>query len=183
MNVSYRGSGGKRAIRYMCRGELNHPEFHVSFGGAKAEQLVVQKLLEAVSGNAVEATLQAAEQERSKQGEHRRALEMTLEQVRYQARLAERRYEAVDPEQRLVAGELEARWNAALASVREAEAGCREFDQQMAASAIPNQESLMSLAQDLPAVWEAARDMRLKQRILHLALREILADVDRGTNK
>jgi hypothetical protein len=57
----------------------------------------VQQLLEAVSGNAIEAALQAAEHERNKQGVHRRSLELGLEQARYQARLAERRYEKVDP--------------------------------------------------------------------------------------
>ena len=89
----------------------------------------MQQVLEAVSGNAIEAALQAAAQERTRQGEHRRSLEIGVEQARYQARLAERRYEAVDPEQRWVAGELEARWNQALERVREVEAKCVKFDQ------------------------------------------------------
>jgi hypothetical protein len=178
LNVYYRG-GTPTVTRYICRGwPQYHPECHVAFGGAQAEDLVVEQLLEAVSGNAIEAALQAAERERSKQGEHRRALELRVEQGRYQARLAERRYEAVDPDQRLVAGELEARWNVALERVREAEAECLEFDTRMASVAIPSAELLCSLAQDLPLVWNACTDLRLKQRIVHLVLREILADVD-----
>lgn len=147
------------------------------------EQRVVQQLLEAVSGNAIEAALQAAEHERNKQGVHRRSLELGLEQARYQARLAERRYEEVDPSQRFVARELEARWNVSLERVREAEAQYAEFEQRLAASAIPSSDLLLSLAQDLPAVWNLCADMRLKQRIVHLVLREILVDVDPQTRE
>ena len=139
---------------------------------------MVEQLLRAVSGNAIEAALEAAEQERTRQHEHRRALELALEQALYQARLAERRYEAVDPDQRLVAGELEARWNLALERVRAAEAQCQEFDQGLTAVAIPRHDLLVSLAHDLPEVWNVATDPKLKQRIVRLVLREIMADVD-----
>jgi hypothetical protein len=122
LKVNYTGAGAA-VLRYTCSGEpLDHPGCQcISFGGLKADELVLQQLLSAVSGNAIEAALEAAEQERTRQQEHRRWLELAVEQERYQARLAERRYEAVDPDQRLVARELEARWNLALERVREAE--------------------------------------------------------------
>lgn len=182
--VSYTGAEGT-ALWYRCRsGPPDRPACQgITFGGLKADQLVAQQVLEAVSGNAIEAALQAAEQERARQGEHRRSLEMGIQHSRYQARLAERRYEAVDPDQRLVAGELEARWNVALERVREAEAQCVEFDQRLTTTAIPSRELLMSLAQELPAVWDMSTDMRLKQRILHLVLREVVADVDAASRE
>jgi len=109
LEVGYSGSS-PQASRYLCRGwPKAHPGRPVIVGGRRAEAIVIEQLLEAVSGNAIEAALQAAEQERSQQSEHRRALQLGLDQARYQARLAERRYEAVDPEQRWVASELEAR--------------------------------------------------------------------------
>jgi len=55
---------------------------------------------------------------------------------------------------------------------------CAEFEQRLPATAIPSRASLFSLAQDLRAVWQASTDMRLKQRIVRLVLREIVADVD-----
>src|SRR5215471_20435792 len=114
------------------------------------------------------------------QGEaRRRAAEMELEQARYEARLAERRYEAVDPEQRLVAAELEARWNAALQKVCDLEKKLRARASDPEAIAIPPKEVLLSLAQDLPAVWNApSTDMRLKQRIVRILIREIVVDID-----
>lgn len=179
LKVNYTGGGGA-VLRYTCGGEpLDNPGGPcISFGGLKADELVAQQLLAAVSGNALEAALQAAEQERSRQQEHRRSLDLAVEQVRYQARLAERRYEVVDPDQRLVARELEARWNLALQRVREAEAKCQEFDQRLVTTALPSRDLLVNLAHDLPAVWNASTDTKLKQRIVHLVLQEIMADVD-----
>jgi DNA invertase Pin-like site-specific DNA recombinase len=181
LKVNYTGAGGT-VLRYTCGGmplDQEDPGSRcISFGGIKADELVTEQLLAAVSGNAIEAALQAAEQERLRQQEHRRSLELALEQARYQARLAERRYEAVDPDQRLVARELEARWNQALERVREAESRCAEFERRRASTAVPDRDLLLSLAHDLPAVWKASADTKLKQRIVHLVLREIMADVD-----
>ena len=72
----------------------------------------------AISGNAVEAALEAADHLRRQREEQRQALALEVEQARYDARLAARRYEAVDPDNRLVAAELEARWNGALQKAR-----------------------------------------------------------------
>jgi hypothetical protein len=179
MLVNYAGAEGM-VLWYRCRScPPENPDCpSVTFGGGKADELVVQQVLLAVSGNAIAAALRVAERERQRQGGQRRSLEMGLAQARYQAQLAERRYEAVDPAQRLVAGELEARWNLALEKVRAAEAQCAEFAQRLAATAIPSRASLFSLAQDFPAVWQSSTDMRLKQRIVRLVLREIVADVD-----
>ena len=58
------------------------------------------------------AALEAAEQMQRNRQDLRKAIELELEQARYEARLASRRWESVDPEQRLVAAELEVRRNA-----------------------------------------------------------------------
>jgi hypothetical protein len=89
-----------------------------------------------------------------------------------------------DPDNRLVAGELEARWNAALSTVGEVEQRLRDNELPPNASRIPDKETLCSLAQDLPAVWNSpATDMRLKQRIVRILIEEIIADVDDSTSE
>jgi hypothetical protein len=66
-----------------------------------------------------------------------------------------------------------------LAEVQELEHKLEEFDRKSPAATPPSREVLLSLAQDLPAVWNSpSADMRLKQRILHILMREIIADVD-----
>jgi DNA invertase Pin-like site-specific DNA recombinase len=151
----------------------------VAFSGLWVEEAVVKELLQAISGHAVEAALEAAEQLGHRREEVRQALVLEVEQARYEARLACRRYEAVDPDQRLVAAELEARWNTALQHVRELEQKLEACDRGLQQVPLPSKELLVSLAQDLPAVWNApSTDMRLKQRIVRILITEIVADVD-----
>ena len=79
---------------------------------------------------------------------------------------------------------MEARWNAALVKARELEQKLREFDAGIGILPIPDRSVLLSLAQDLPAVWNAATaDMRLKQRIVRILIQEIIADVDEVTSE
>jgi excisionase family DNA binding protein len=180
LHVEYTGRNPQQP-RYHCRGaQLSHGEdWCISFGGWRPDQAVAQEVLEAIGGNAVEAALEAAEQMRKQRDARWRAAEMELEEAHYEARLAERRYEAVDPEQRLVAAELEARWNAALQKVRDLEKKLQTRASDPQAVAIPSKEVLLSLAQDLPAVWNApSTDMRLKQRVVRILIREIVVDID-----
>jgi DNA invertase Pin-like site-specific DNA recombinase len=185
MYVSYLGKGGI-IPRYDCtaanvqRGEQRC----ISFSGMWVDEAVAKEVLQAISGNAVEAALEAAEQMEQRRHELRQALTLELEQARYEARLAERRYEAVDPDQRLVAAELEARWNTALQKTRELEQKLQEFDVETKNVPLPSKELLLSLAQDLPAVWNApSTDMRLKQRIMRILIEEIIADVDENNRE
>jgi DNA invertase Pin-like site-specific DNA recombinase len=180
LHVAYSGTHGE-VPRYHCRGaQINHgTDWCISFGGLKPDRVVAAEIIKAVEGNAIEAALEVAARAAEQQRQRHRALSLELEQARYEARLAARRYEAVDPDNRLVAGELEARWNAALSSVREVEQRLRDNELPANASRIPDKETLCSLAQDLPAVWNApATDMRLKQRIVRILIEEIIADVD-----
>jgi len=134
---------------------------------------------ELTSGNAIQAAVEAAEQMQQKRHDLRTAIELELEQARYEARLAARRYESVDPDQRLVAAELEARWNTALQKVKGLESKLHDFDHEIQSVPAPSKQMLLSLAQDLPAIWNSpSSDMRLKQRIVRILIREIIVDVE-----
>jgi hypothetical protein len=176
MQVFYPG----KMIRYMCiAGRRYGEDTCISFGGMRVDAAVSKEVLEAVSGNAIQAALEAAEHMQQKRRDLRTAIELELEQARYEARLAARRYDSVDPDQRLVAAELEARWNAALQKVKGLETKLDEFDHESQSVSAPNKQMLLSLAQDLPAIWTSpSTDMRLKQRIVRLLIREIIVDVD-----
>ena len=78
-----------------------------------------------------------------------------------------------------MAAELEARWNTALEKTNELESKLQEFDEESQSAPAPNKEVLLSLAQDLPAIWNSpSTDMRLKQRIVRILIREIIANVE-----
>jgi hypothetical protein len=180
LRVSYIGAGGV-VIHYQCVG-ANHErgeERCIAFGGLRGDAAVAKQVLDAVTGNAIEAALQAAEQMQQQRQELRESIALELEQARYEARLAARRYEAVDPDQRLVAAELEARWNVSLLKAQELENKLYEFDDEIQSRPLPNREVLLSLAQDLPAIWNSpSTDMRLKQRLVRILIDEIVVDVD-----
>lgn len=185
LHVAYSGTRGE-VPRYHCRGaQINHgADWCISFGGLKPDGAVAVEILKAVEGNAIEAAFEVAARVAEQQRQRFRALSLELEQARYEAHLAARRYEAVDPDNRLVAAELEARWNAALLAVGEIEQRLRHNELPDNAAPIPDKETLCSLAQDLPAVWNsAARDMRLKQRIVRILVEEIIADVDEASTE
>ena len=136
-------------------------------------------ILRAVEPSAIEAAFKAAERVAEEPAERREALELELEQARYEARLAARRYEAIDPDNRLVASELESRWNTALCRVREVEEKIEQARAESANTPVVSRDDLLALAEDLPGVWESpSSDPSLKQRIIQILIQEIVADVD-----
>jgi DNA invertase Pin-like site-specific DNA recombinase len=184
LQVAYGGGGPSREsryIRYICRGEaINVGEGAcISFGGQRPDEAVSAMLLDVVQPTAVEAALEAAARVSQEDVDQLRAISLELEQARYEVGLAARRYEAVDPDNRLVAGELEARWNAALARVREFESRLEGAHQRPKPMAAIDRKGLLSLAMNLPAVWNSeTADMKVKQRIVRTLVQEIVADVD-----
>jgi len=129
LHVAYSGTRSE-VPRYHCRGaHLNHGEaWCISFGGLRPDQAIAAEILKAVEGNAVEAAVEAATRIAEQRSQHRQALALEVEQAQYEARLAARRYEAVDPDNRLVAAELEARWNTALHRVGDVEDRLRQTE-------------------------------------------------------
>jgi DNA invertase Pin-like site-specific DNA recombinase len=177
LHVFYPG----RVVRYVCNGARAQygERTCISFGGWRIDAVMSKEVLQAISENAIQAALEAVEQMQQKRRDLRRAIELELEQARYEARLAARRYESVDPDQRLVAAELEARWNTVLQKNKELENKLHEFDGESQSAPAPNKQVLLSLAQDLPAIWSSpSTNMRLKQRIVRILIREIIADVE-----
>ena len=146
LHVSYTGRHSV-VLRYQCKGaHINHGEdWCISFGGLRTDQAVADEILRAIGGNAVEAALEAADKMRQQRQEQRRSLELELEQARYEAKLAARRYEAVDPDNRLVAAELELRWNAALRKAGELQDRLCGFDLSADTPTIPEYDGVAEL--------------------------------------
>ena len=115
------------ALRYTCcRGWLDSAQPRcIGFGGRAVDEAVGRELLRVVQPAAIEAALMAAEEQAHQRDEVLAALERDLEAARYSARRAQKQYDAADPENRLVADELERRWNQALQRVRELELAAR----------------------------------------------------------
>ncbi len=118
LHVSYTGTDGY-CVRYSCRGaHLNHGTRRcISFGGVRVDSAVGEEVLRLLSPLGIEASVEAVAMREDDVAETRRQMELALTQARYEADLARRQYDAVDPQNRLVAAELERRWNEGLAEV------------------------------------------------------------------
>lgn len=185
MRVFY-GSRSGHAHRYQCRGNSDTAggKICIGAGGIRVDRTVAAQILEALSEHAIEAAIVAAERCSMSDDDVRIALAKELEAARYEASLAARRYELVDPAKRLVARELEGRWNTALERVDQLE--CRIRNLETAAQLRPqiDREALLALAHDLPAAWNApGADARTKQRLTRVIIQEVVIDDDSKANQ
>ncbi len=128
MQVIYSGRRGEVA-RYGCSGgrELRGSSPCLSLGSLRTDGAVVEAVIEAIEPAGIEAALKASEQAVLEDQEKRRCVELALERARYEAKRAQRQFDAVEPENRLVAAELEGRWNGALVQVAELEGRLQEL--------------------------------------------------------
>ena len=185
MRVFY-GMGKGNAHRYQCRGDDGHvgAGLCIGIGGVRIDRAVALQILDAVSDRAVDAAILASDQVERSQQDVIAAVERDLEAARYEASLASRRYELVDPAKRHVARELEARWNSALERVADLERRIQDLRARVAAHPKIDRARLLQLAHDLPTAWNSpSADTRTKQRLIHILVQEIVCDLDYTANE
>lgn len=180
LSVRYSGKRHNNA-RYACdRGalELGLPRC-ISFGGVRVDEAIEDALLEVVGPGAVEAAVRAEAEAANRRDAVGDALRRDLEAARYAAERAFRQYDASDPTNRLVASELEARWEAALARQTEVEDKLAAHESVPEERPQPEPGAFATLADDLHAVWHAPdTDIRLKKRIVRALVNEVVVDID-----
>src|SRR5246127_1779758 len=109
----------------------------------------------------------------------RNAWRRDLEAARYAGQRAQRQYDAADPQNRLVADELERRWNQALQRVQEVELRIEQHIHGQGKTTTPTREEFEDLTSKLEAVWNCPdTDIRLKKRIVRTLIHEVVVDVD-----
>jgi hypothetical protein len=151
------------------------------FGGLHVDAAFARELVRAVEPMAIEAAQLAEQRKMERQAEHHRLLELELQQARYEASLAERRYAACDPDNRLIAATLEKNWETALRRVRDCEARVDVTTTSAPRSAIPD---LHAIADDLEAAWKNARvTMRCRQQLVRALVNEIIVDIDKAAQE
>jgi DNA invertase Pin-like site-specific DNA recombinase len=185
MRVFY-GSRAGHAHRYQCRGNVDTGggKICIGAGGMRVDRAVAGQILEAVSAHAIEAAMLAAERCVTADDDVRLALAKELEAARYEASLAARRYELVDPAKRLVTRELEGRWNTALERVDQLERRIRDLEAEARRRPQIDREALLALAHDLPSAWNSpSADARTKQRLTRILIQEVVIDDDSKANQ
>ena len=175
VRVGYSGMRA-RSIRYSCSTNSRHDDGKrcVAFSANTLERVLTDQLLETVSPLGVEAAMQAADLLASQSCTLREQRELELTQARYESERARQQYDAVDPLNRLVAGELERRWNQALQRAAELEAAFRAVVVEPGLST-EEREKLMALGSDLACVWKDPETSgELKKRVARMLVKEVV---------
>jgi excisionase family DNA binding protein len=185
MCVTYNDDG--REARYTCNQmatTYGAPQCQ-SISARPVDEQVSALMLEALSPSAIEVSLQVAEDLELERQQRRRHWKQRLERAAYEADLARRRYEAVDPTNRLVARTLERDWETALTAHQ-----TLESEHQRALAYEPErltpeeQAAVHRLAEDIPALWSAASTTaRDRQTIARTMLDRVVIHLQGATER
>ncbi len=169
---------------YHCAGKTivnGRGEYCLNVGGCQIDEAVAAAFLAALAPAGLEASLKAAEQ---LEADHETTVEQfrrDVERARYSAQRAERRYRAVDPDNRLVARGLEAEWENALRELKAAEAELVRREHTKPLILTPeDRAAVLALGKDLNAVWSAPTTTdRDRKELLRTLLEEVVLTVER----
>jgi excisionase family DNA binding protein len=180
LTVAYSNTGGPTQ-RYVCRGAFTtmaSPNC-ITFGGIKVDRIIAGEVIHRVQPLGIEAALSAVKASGHEHLEKRRQIENTLQAAKFEAARAQRQFDAVDPDNRLVAGELERRWNERLAATRALEEDLAGIDGRPVQSHSPDErERLLSLGKDLAQAWDSpGATVETKKKIIRLLISEIIVDL------
>ena len=179
--------GARMAVRYHSRRDRLVPDYLCDgnsgnrgappcqfIPGAEVDQAVGKVLVETINPQKLELALAVEQEIAEREVETNRLYRMQVERARYESTAAERRYKAVDPDNRLVAGTLEAEWNGKLRLVREAE---QEYDRlQMARQAVTARarEQVLRLAEDFRQMGQDPQTPdRERKRMARLLIEDV----------
>lgn len=170
MSISY---AGRSNARFTCDMSRNHrgTKQCQALNAHPLHELVESQLMQALEPASIELSLQAAntiEAERQVIEKHHR---QTVERATYESELARRRYEAVEPENRLVVAELERRWDASLLTARQAEESLDRFRRQQPTRLTPREaDAIRALATDIPELWQQVTTSGIDRQTIFRAL-------------
>jgi DNA invertase Pin-like site-specific DNA recombinase len=178
--------GGRMTVRYHVRQGNLCPDYvcqkrKVEYGGPSCQQIPGRRIDEAMAalvlGSMTEVNLDIAmavqEEVVARQEEASALRAQQVARVEYEAELAGQRYRKVDPNNRLVAGTLEAEWNEALGRLQEAQREyARHVETDRKALDDGMRARIKALTSDFPRVWHAASD-RDRKRLLHLLVEDV----------
>jgi excisionase family DNA binding protein len=183
LKVQHNGLRG--AARYLCNdATVNHGQRTtcIAFGNMRIDAAVSEEVLRVIAPLGIEAALQAITDRERTGTEKLRQIELALEQARYEAARAHRQYDAVDPDNRLVAGDLERRWNERLAELARLEDEIRVARENLPPALTEAERvELLGLGAELPRLWShPAASAATRKRILRSVLEEIVVTVEPG---
>lgn len=179
MHVRYWGKSGT-AARYLCAGDFqNGGMYCIGFGGATVDRRFSELLLDVISPYGLEASLKAIQSVNSEVNTKCAVFEKQLQQVEYEAGRAFEQYNAVDARNRLVAGELERRWNEKLEELARAKKTLEDIVNQQQTLTAEQKKQLLEMGGNFKQVWHSeACAMEAKKKIIRTVIEEIVVQLE-----
>jgi DNA invertase Pin-like site-specific DNA recombinase len=186
LHVHYRGRNS--APGYHCAGKdlvAGRGVYCLNVGGTVIEQAVATAFLEAITPAAIEAMRLSVEQLQSNHDAVLSQWRLEVERARYEAERAQRRYQTVEPENRLVARGLETEWENRLRDLATAEMELRRREQQRPSTISPEQlKAIEQLGTDIRQVWNATTTTdRDRKELLRTLLQEVVLNLKRAEGR
>jgi DNA invertase Pin-like site-specific DNA recombinase/transposase len=186
LRVYYQGKNSTPG--YHCAGDSivnGRGTYCLRVGGVRIDEAVAGAFLAAVTPAGIEASLKATEMLAAERDAALDQWRLEVERIRYEAERAERRYRAVEPENRLVARGLEAEWEKRLRELASAEAELEGREHRRPLSLVEKQrQALVDLGTDLERVWSASTTTdRDRKELLRTLLEEVIVAVDRAASQ
>ena len=184
LQVRYCGANSDRP-RYVCPGQksLGLTENCISFYGTQLEEIVAEEALRIVEPAAISAAQETERLYYEKQNEKEQHIVNTLRQAEYEANRAFEQYNLADPKNRLVAANLENRWNETLKKVEKIKRQLSDLRKEYQPLSEKEKQAIYRLSQDLPGTWHNPNaDVKIKKRILATLIEEIVVDIDDQSN-
>ena len=178
LHVRYWGKAGTSA-RYMCPGDFIAAagRYCVALGGAMVDRRFVDEILRVLSPLGIRASLEAIDRLSVDHDDQRHARQRQMQQLEYEAARAREQYEAVDARHRLVASELERRWNETLEALTDARAHLHALDDRHQPVTTEERQAFVAFGERFADVWHhAAFPMELKKQIVRSVIEEVLVD-------
>jgi len=180
LSPRYTGNGGIHPV-YECTRRQQDTDYSpdcVRLSADLIDQAVSKRIWEILQPEQIEIAFRAVQELERRSQAVDQQWRMRLERLDYQAQLAQRRYEEVDPSNRLVAGTLEQRWNEALQAKATAQEELNQHRQQQGLELTEEQKSqLLTLAKDLPQLWKSPSTSAVdRKRILRLLIKDITVE-------
>ena len=181
LHVRYWGGRGTNA-RYLCKGDYDDGgKYCIGFGGASVDRRMSQELLKVISPFGLEASLKAIEELSAQDTAQRAALSSRLEQLEYEAKKAFEQYNSVDARNRLVAAELEGRWNQKLESIEDTKRRLSSLDRERHVLSAEEEQRIHGMGEHFAELWESdSCPPAMKKMIFRTVVEEILVCSDTG---
>jgi hypothetical protein len=180
LHVRYWGKSGTSA-RYLCRGayDAGEKKYCLGFGGGAVDERFGQELMHVLSPLGARASLAAIAEMNSADDGRREALRIQLEQLEYEVRRAFEQYDEADPRNRLVAAELERRWNVKLEQTEQLKTELAALDKAAPPLDDQQRDAILALGERFGCVWSSDRcPVELKKKIVRTVVEEVIVNLD-----